>query len=107
MERHKQLFEEYKKAQAELVPLLESKDWFVATYSVYTDEKGSFSVCVFTRGVKTWLPDADYISFVNLETGETHHMVPFTDTLRTKLKMTQVEDQTPIYYKTSAFPRFE
>jgi|SRR5579862_994561 len=64
----------YKKAKKMLD---EQHEEFIATYVVMQGENEHiFSMCTWTVGVDTIFPHTDYMSLVNLETGEILNFVP-------------------------------
>jgi hypothetical protein len=106
---YRQKFSEYQKAKESWDEKFEktNTDIFVANYVCYTNpQKQIMSTCTWTQGVPSYLPETDYISFVDLDTGEAMHMVPFSilKDNQTMFNIKDVPQSNPAYYEGTNFP---
>jgi hypothetical protein len=76
---------------------------FVATYCVYLDSNSNaFSTCVWTKGVETLLPQAQFVTFVDLEEEILLPFVPFQDVVEACGLKVHHRSSAPIYYLAPA-----
>ncbi len=84
---------------------------FIATFMVYSKENDYsdiFSTCTWTKTVDTIFPHSQYISLIDLDSGENIHFLPMNKFLKIEgvkvEKIKECESLGLIYYKGISYP---
>lgn len=108
--RRLELADAYQMQKEELELLHEQKqeDIFVASYSLF-EEGGTerlFSLCTWTKGVDTMLPETDRIAFVQIEgdRAESAKVVEWAQAYAAVSHLMEVEPGYPVRYRVNEWP---
>lgn len=86
----------------------ENQNVFVASYVVYvTPDKNIISTCTWTFGLPTIFPKTDYISLVDVDTGELMSLIKQDDFMKLGGVKFKILCENPTYYFGESYPNID